>query len=267
MRTARRRNVNPDVIAVFPDEFDRAVDKLQKQVNGSITQLQFYDRLVQHLKHIQDYLSGAAGELASRSTEDAAGRGSLERVARTPAHPPDLRSAAPVAGCHVAAAGRRRCRFRAGPRRVCRTGQRGAVLMGRVLSAVDESANRPREFQFRDEDFNALRTLVRQRDRHQPVRGEARAGVWTAGAAPAGAGGETFSAYRDLLAEDADGPEMVEFINAITTNLTSFFRESHHFEYLREQVLPPMSQARPGQRACGSGRPAARPARSPIRLP
>jgi hypothetical protein len=71
MRTARRRNVNPDVIAVFPDEFDRAVDKLQKQVAGSITQLQFYDRLVQHLKHIQDYLSGAAGELASRSTADA----------------------------------------------------------------------------------------------------------------------------------------------------------------------------------------------------
>jgi hypothetical protein len=71
MRTARRRNVNPDVIAVFPDEFDRAVDKLQKQVDGSITQLQFYDRLVQHLKHIQDYLSGAAGELASRSTADA----------------------------------------------------------------------------------------------------------------------------------------------------------------------------------------------------
>jgi hypothetical protein len=68
--TARRRSVNPDVVAVFPDETDRAVDKLQKQVNGSITQLQFYDRLVQHLKHVQDYLSGAAGELASRSTAD-----------------------------------------------------------------------------------------------------------------------------------------------------------------------------------------------------
>jgi hypothetical protein len=71
LSTARRRTVNPEIVAVFPDEFDRAVDKLQKQVNGSITQLQFYDRLVQHLKHIQDYLSGAAGELASRSTADA----------------------------------------------------------------------------------------------------------------------------------------------------------------------------------------------------
>jgi hypothetical protein len=71
LRTARRRTVNPDVVAVFPDEMDRAVDKLQKQVNGSITQLQFYDRLVQHLKHVQDYLSGAAGELASRSTAES----------------------------------------------------------------------------------------------------------------------------------------------------------------------------------------------------
>lgn len=71
LRTARCRSVNPDVVAVFPDDLDRAVEKLQKQVNGSITQLQFYDRLVQHLKHVQDFLSGTAGELASRSTCDA----------------------------------------------------------------------------------------------------------------------------------------------------------------------------------------------------
>jgi hypothetical protein len=72
LRITRRRNGNPDVVAVFPDDFDRAVDKLQKQVSGSITQLQFYDRLVQHLKHVQDFLSGTAGELASRSMCDAA---------------------------------------------------------------------------------------------------------------------------------------------------------------------------------------------------
>jgi len=72
LRATRRRSDNPDVVAVFPDEFDRAVDKLQKQVNGSIMHLQFYDRLVQHLKHVQDYLSGTAGELASRSLSDAA---------------------------------------------------------------------------------------------------------------------------------------------------------------------------------------------------
>jgi len=41
---------------------------------------------------------------------------------------------------------------------------------------------------------------------------------------------------------------MVEFCNAITTNLTSFFRESHHFDFLRDQVLVPLGTRPPGQR-------------------
>jgi hypothetical protein len=65
LRNSRPRTFNPDVIAVFPDEFDRAVANLEKQVRGSITHLQFYDRLVQHMKHLQDFLAGAAGELVS----------------------------------------------------------------------------------------------------------------------------------------------------------------------------------------------------------
>lgn len=38
--------------------------------------------------------------------------------------------------------------------------------------------------------------------------------------------------FREYLAwlEATDGVEWQEFINALTTNLTSFFRESHHFE-------------------------------------
>ena len=32
--------------------------------------------------------------------------------------------------------------------------------------------------------------------------------------------------------------EFTEFMNAVTTNLTSFFRENHHFDYLAESVLP-----------------------------
>src|SRR3954470_13781006 len=72
LRATRRRTDNPDVVAVFPDEFDRAVDKLQKQLNGRILHLQFYDRLGTTLQHVQDYLTGTAGELASRSMCDAA---------------------------------------------------------------------------------------------------------------------------------------------------------------------------------------------------
>lgn len=32
--------------------------------------------------------------------------------------------------------------------------------------------------------------------------------------------------------------EMAEFVNAVTTNVTSFFRENHHFEHLAQTVVP-----------------------------
>jgi chemotaxis protein methyltransferase CheR len=44
--------------------------------------------------------------------------------------------------------------------------------------------------------------------------------------------------FRDYLGwlESHDGPEWQEFVNALTTNLTSFFREQHHFEILAEYL-------------------------------
>lgn len=41
----------------------------------------------------------------------------------------------------------------------------------------------------------------------------------------------SFAAYLDLL-EDPDAEEWEHFTNALTTNLTSFFRERHHFDML-----------------------------------
>lgn len=70
LRAARPRTLNPDVIAVFPDEFDRSIARLEKEVNSTITHLQFYDRMVQHLSHVQDYLSSAASELANGADAD-----------------------------------------------------------------------------------------------------------------------------------------------------------------------------------------------------
>lgn len=47
-----------------------------------------------------------------------------------------------------------------------------------------------------------------------------------------------YSEYWDYLkARNFSGDEMTRFINAITTNKTSFFRESHHFEFLAAEVL------------------------------
>lgn len=49
---------------------------------------------------------------------------------------------------------------------------------------------------------------------------------------------ETFSDYLRLVEDSANGDERKELINCITTNKTSFFREPHHFDFLRGKVIP-----------------------------
>jgi chemotaxis protein methyltransferase CheR len=44
----------------------------------------------------------------------------------------------------------------------------------------------------------------------------------------------SFSGYLDWLESISDGAEWQEFVNALTTNLTAFFREQHHFEILAQ---------------------------------
>jgi chemotaxis protein methyltransferase CheR len=46
----------------------------------------------------------------------------------------------------------------------------------------------------------------------------------------------SFSKYLDFLEANVE-KELSNFINVITTNLTSFFRENHHFDYLQKTVL------------------------------
>lgn len=46
-----------------------------------------------------------------------------------------------------------------------------------------------------------------------------------------------FKAYCQYLKNNPE-KEFTEFINAVTTNLTSFFREKHHFEYLKNTIIP-----------------------------
>lgn len=49
----------------------------------------------------------------------------------------------------------------------------------------------------------------------------------------------SYSDYLDfLMAEDTDGAERREMINCITTNKTDFFREPHHFDFIRHTVFP-----------------------------
>jgi len=52
---------------------------------------------------------------------------------------------------------------------------------------------------------------------------------------------QKFADYLDYLEANPDR-ELSEFINAITTNLTSFFRENHHFDVLEKQVFPELKR-------------------------
>ncbi len=53
----------------------------------------------------------------------------------------------------------------------------------------------------------------------------------------------SFSDYCQLLREQPE-QEKDFFINAITTNLTSFFRENHHFEYLQNEEIPALLKSK-----------------------
>ncbi len=46
-----------------------------------------------------------------------------------------------------------------------------------------------------------------------------------------------FATYLSFL-ENNKEQEFEEFLNSVTTNLTSFFRERHHFEFLKKTIVP-----------------------------
>lgn len=70
----------------------------------------------------------------------------------------------------------------------------------------------------------------------------------------------SFEEYCELVESEAGAGERREMMSALTTNVTRFFREPHHFEHLRNMILPPLvARARAGKRvrlwsaACSSG--------------
>lgn len=54
----------------------------------------------------------------------------------------------------------------------------------------------------------------------------------------------TFGAYYEFMQAHGDD-ERTEFINRITTNETSFFREPNHFEFLQREILSRAERGRP----------------------
>jgi chemotaxis protein methyltransferase CheR len=70
----------------------------------------------------------------------------------------------------------------------------------------------------------------------------------------------SFSEYCDLISQPQGEVERGAMIAALTTNVTRFFREPHHFEHLKNVILPPLiAQVKHGGKirlwsaACSSG--------------
>lgn len=94
-----------------------------------------------------------------------------------------------------------------------------------------------REFTFTDRDFEYLRSLVTGNTgitlgghKRQMVYGRLTRRLRQLGL-------DSFEAYCRYVDQHLT-EELGELVNAITTNLTSFFRENHHFEHLASQALP-----------------------------
>jgi chemotaxis protein methyltransferase CheR len=107
-----------------------------------------------------------------------------------------------------------------------------------MRSARDNDARPPgSDFQLTSAEFDRIRELVREHTgislseaKRQLVYGRLSRRLRALKMSG-------FAEYIELL-EGGEPEELEEFTNAVTTNLTSFFREPHHFEYLAREMLP-----------------------------
>ena len=106
---------------------------------------------------------------------------------------------------------------------------------------MNAAARQPREFEFTEKDFNFLRKL--SNDYTGIIVSDDKYDMYYARLAKRLRllGLSSFSEYCQYLSDNQDR-EFTEFINSITTNLTSFFRENHHFEYLANHIIPEIKE-------------------------
>ena len=115
---------------------------------------------------------------------------------------------------------------------------------------------RPREFCFTEHDFEQVRSLLHERagislseNKRELVYSRLTRRLRATGA-------KSFEDYLKNFLRGGDS-EWEGFINALTTNLTSFFRENHHFELLAQQLQDLASRSRSPIRlwcsACSTG--------------
>lgn len=107
-------------------------------------------------------------------------------------------------------------------------------LPGRATAAASPATlavSEGREFAWTNADFSRVQKLIYQRAGISLHDGKHAMVYSRLSRRLRDTGHTSFEEYLGWL-ESQDGPEWQEFINALTTNLTAFFREQHHFDSL-----------------------------------
>ncbi len=102
---------------------------------------------------------------------------------------------------------------------------------------LKEKRQDEREFEFTANDFARVRKLIYQ---HAGISlSEAKTDMVYSriGRRLRTVGYDSFKVYLDNLESENNSDEWEAFTNALTTNLTSFFREEHHFPILAEHLV------------------------------
>ena len=105
------------------------------------------------------------------------------------------------------------------------------------------------EFEFTEEDFHVIARIAMENfglslpvTKHLMVYSRISRRLRALGL-------QNFASYRDMLTGPAAKKEQLELLSVLTTNVTSFFRENHHFEFLKKRILPVLiEKARAGGR-------------------
>ncbi len=93
-----------------------------------------------------------------------------------------------------------------------------------------------REFEFTTADFSRIRKLIYQHAGISLSEAKTDMVYSRVGRRLRSEGFDTFKHYLDALENNNDSNEWEAFTNALTTNLTSFFREEHHFPILADHI-------------------------------
>jgi chemotaxis protein methyltransferase CheR len=105
-----------------------------------------------------------------------------------------------------------------------------------VVNSIRQKQETSKEFEFTPRDFERVRSLIYQRAGIALAESKQEMVYSRLARRLRATGIRSFQEYLDGLDSHQDSNEWEAFTNALTTNLTSFFRESHHFPILADHV-------------------------------